>query len=95
MKRKNFKLPLSGHIIDVQWVEDLIDDHEASGDWSHENWAIRLDSGLTKPEAQAILIHECSHAVSDVYGLKLEENQIRVLAEGLQQMLAKFLKEIK
>lgn len=95
MKKKNFKIQIAGHSVSVEWKKGLIEDYDAAGDWSFHDYAVRLDDELGETDAQVYLIHECTHAVSDVYGLGLEENQVRILAEGLQQMLAKFLKDIR
>ena len=89
-----FVLNLAGYKVTVEWRADLQDYAECSGRWDPNKRTIELDAGLSPTESKETLIHECVHAISDLYALDLEEATVRILGLGLHQMLASFIYEI-
>ena len=89
-----FTLNLAGYRVNVEWRKGLEDYAECAGRWDPDKRLIELDADLTPTEAKETLIHECVHAVSDLYDLDLEESQVRILGLGLHQMLTPFIYEL-
>lgn len=63
----------------------------AFGSWSFSDMIIRLDPSLEGARLWDTLIHELTHAVSDLYGLELSESQVTALGTGLCQGLWEWL----
>ncbi len=88
------KLDLAGYAIPVRLVKDLQATEECAGRWSNELRRIDIDFDIAQYQEELceVLIHECAHAVSDFYGLDIDEQRVRILALGLHQMLKPFIK---
>ena len=74
-------------------LEDDLAEHGVDGYFDGDS--IRIGTHLSKLSKQATYIHEAIHAISDVYGLGLDEVRVRVLEAGLMAFLGPYLKEIK
>lgn len=87
-------LKLGGYDIPVHLVKDLVTTEECAGRWSQLLRRIDIDADIAKDplEAPEVLMHECIHAVSDFYGLDIDEQRVRILALGLHQMLKPYIK---
>ena len=92
MERALATLPLAGYHVPVVLVEGLAESAGADGQWSPERRVIELDAGLAEDERLEVLLHECLHAVADLYGRRLSEATVRTLALGLHQMLGGVLR---
>jgi len=65
---------------------------DESGDMGRWDWLdaeILLNQSLKGAARALTLLHEVLHAISDMYGLDLEESQVRVL----EQALGSFVKD--
>jgi hypothetical protein len=57
------------------------------GEYSYDDYAIKIKSGQ-HPLAEAdTLLHECIHAIDDCFQLKLSERQVYCLAVGVIALL--------
>lgn len=82
-------LNLAGYTVEVHWVKGLVGMAEATGRYLDRR--IELDIDLGTVEATETLLHECIHAVEDIFGLDLAEDTVRPLSLGLHQMLRAYL----
>ena len=83
------KIMLGYQEIEIEEVEDL--KHE-DGEWVEGLWdaakgKIRINAGMPDDQWVDTLVHECMHAISDIYGLDLDHSAIHTIAVGLTQML--------
>lgn len=65
-------------------VANLPDDH---GRWDGSSHAITISDKAEGLNAWATLLHEALHAISDFYGMDLEEPKVRTLEVALVQLL--------
>ena len=86
MKRIPKHVHLGGHKIAIKKITGLAA-KENNGRADFDNKVIELRPGLTGTELGEVFIHECVHMVSSCYDLHLDEQTVRVLGVGLQQML--------
>jgi hypothetical protein len=59
----------------------------AFGYWDNENKQIIISPEVVGVAYRETLLHECMHAVSDMYDLGLTEQQVCALAVGLTQCM--------
>lgn len=60
---------------------------ELLGEISYLTQEITLRSDASPDDKRVTLLHEILHGIDDVYGLKLEERQVDMLAKALYQLL--------
>jgi hypothetical protein len=56
---------------------------ELLGEYDDENAVIYIKPYLTAQIKRSTVVHECLHAISNMYGLELSENQVRVLESAV------------
>ena len=81
-------LSLGPHVVEVWEVPGLLDEDGESlhGCWD-PNSKIILINGSDQPAVKTTtLLHEKLHAISDTYGLGLDEQAVATLEAGLYQM---------
>ena len=86
MKSIPKSVTLGGHKVAVKRVGGIAS-IEADGRAHWGDKTIELDRALTGAELGEVFIHECVHMVSECYALGLDEQTVRTLGVGLQQML--------
>lgn len=89
MRRKLWrKERLNDEWIDVYLVENLADEEGTPlhGMWDDSESYIAVEWRDTDKSKYATLLHERIHAISDRFGLDLDETTVRVLERGLMQM---------
>ena len=58
-----------------------------AGDIDHKYNSIRLDKTLCDDQKLETLLHEITHAISHIYELDLNHNQVSVLSAVLHQVI--------
>ena len=77
-------LSIIGREVPIRVVEVF---PEQLGEYSYDDYAIKIKSGQ-HPLAEAdTLLHECIHAIDDCFQLKLSERQVYCLAVGVLALL--------
>lgn len=59
----------------------------AKGAYMRLNGEILIDQDLSPQFQNEVLLHEALHAIDDVYGLDLSEEQVRVLGVALNHLI--------
>ena len=73
--------------IEVWLVKNLKDEGlPMHGLWHEDTNTIEINATDSPPDQLSTLLHERIHAVSDKYGLELDEQCVRTLEKGLIQM---------
>lgn len=65
----------------------IIDNCICNGYCNYDDREICLSNNLKGTRLMEIFLHECIHAISDIYGICLSEEQVRVLGVSLIQLI--------
>lgn len=66
----------------------IVDDGtELWGQAQHKELVIRVVSGVNEQRAFVTFLHECLHAIEQVWGIDLTDTQVKQLAFGLAAVL--------
>lgn len=81
------KVKIGGHWFEVVLKSDCHDDYEKSG--TRNPWANRItvQKDMVQSKKESCFLHEIIHEIDWQLGLKLQEDQIEGLGEGLYQVL--------
>ncbi len=63
------------------------DNHKLCGQCDYEQQIIRVGKGMAAQTQETTLLHECFHAMNELYQLGLKERQIAVLAPAMLSFL--------
>ncbi|MDG4966296.1 hypothetical protein OGZ37_06860 [Lactococcus lactis] len=69
------KIKIGGYLINVDYDDKLIANHQCVGQYSSIEQKITLATGLTKQQEKETLIHEIIEAIDDIYELGLEHDE--------------------
>lgn len=62
-------------------------DEGTLGEWCMLHETIKLNPLLRPKQRAPVVFHECLHALSDLYGIELEERQVRALEQLVPALL--------
>lgn len=92
MKQLIGELPIGPFRIALFETDEPIENGTADAAWYHARFEIVINSRLSGAERWAVLVHELTHAVSDIYDLGIDtEQNCSTLGNGFAQALASFL----
>lgn len=81
------KVKIGAHWFKVEYKSDNDDGYEHSGTRFAWQGKIRIQKDLIPSKQKSVFLHEIIHEIDWQHGLKLQENQVESLAEGLYQVL--------
>ena len=77
-------LSIVGREVPVQVVDEL---PNQLGEFSYEEYSIKIKSGQHPLAEMDTLLHECIHAIDDCFQLNMSERQVYCLAVGVLALL--------
>lgn len=82
------KIAIGPYLLRIKKAEKLSDD-ESLGEMELSSEEILVKKGLSPKVSALTLLHECLHAISDVYKADLTEHQIECLENGLGEVIVR------
>lgn len=80
-------LNIGGHVITVQFDENLLSDREHYGEWCYRDLSIIINGTSNQTVRQQTLLHEIVEAINELNELGLEHDKIQTLSTALFQVL--------
>jgi len=77
-------LSIVGREVPVKVVDEL---PSQLGEYSYEDYSIKIKSGQHPLAAVDTLLHECIHAIDDCFQLKMSERQVYCVTVGVIALL--------
>ena len=77
-------LSIVGREVPVKVVNEL---PNQLGEYSYEEYSIKIKSGQHPLAEMDTLLHECIHAIDDCFQLKMSERQVYCLSVGVLALL--------
>ena len=77
-------LSIVGREVPVKVVDEL---PNQLGEYSYEEYSIKIKSGQHPLAEMDTLLHECIHAIDDCFQLKMSERQVYCLSVGVLALL--------
>lgn len=81
------RIKIGGHTFDVKLVESIALRDECYGKMWLDKLEIHIDNSISESLQIETLYHEALHAISELNGLDLEENQVQCIAHGMFQVV--------
>jgi len=81
-------LPTSLSIVGREVPVKVVDEFPSQlGEYSYEDYSIKIKSGQHPLAAVDTLLHECIHAIDDCFQLKMSERQVYCVTVGVIALL--------
>jgi len=61
--------------------------NECIGLWCHDEQEIRIERGLHQDKKKEVFLHECLHAIDDLYDIGLGEKKVNILGVSVLALI--------